>query len=312
LTAAARSRDAEAQLDKPLSKSRMKPAPFEYIRPNTLAEACRVLAENEDALPIAGGQTLVPMLAMRLARPAILVDISRLPELSGIRHEGGFIVIGAATRQAEAETSEIVRRHVPLLAKALPWVGHQPTRNRGTIGGSIANADPAAEIPLVARTLDAQLLVESASAPQIIAARDFFLGSMSTALPAGACLREVRFPTWQSGRIGVGFHEISGRQNDFAYVAAAAQLSMQGSECRDIALGLGGLGDRPTAIDMRKLIGCSLDEGSLADATQATVESAISELDITSDLHASASYRRRLALTLAGRAVNDALQGARS
>jgi carbon-monoxide dehydrogenase medium subunit len=312
LTPAARSRDAKAQVDKPLSKSRMKPAPFEYIRPSTLAEACRVLAENEDALPIAGGQTLVPMLAMRLARPAILVDISRLPELSGIRHEGDFIVIGAATRQAEAETSEIVRRYVPLLAKALPWVGHQPTRNRGTVGGSIANADPAAEIPLVARTLDAQLSVESASAPQIIAARDFFLGSMSTALPAGACLREVRFPIWQSERIGVGFHEISGRRSDFAYVAAAAQLSMQGRQCRDIALGLGGLGDRPIAIDMRKLIGCSLDEGSLADATQATVESAISELDITSDLHASASYRRRLALTLAGRAVSDALKGARS
>jgi CO/xanthine dehydrogenase FAD-binding subunit len=289
----------------------MKPAPFEYIRPSTLAEACRVLAENEDALPIAGGQTLVPMLAMRLARPAILVDISRLPELSGIRHEGDFIVVGAATRQAEAETSEIVRTHVPLLAKALPWVGHQPTRNRGTIGGSIANADPAAEIPLVVRTLDAQLVVESAKTQEIIAARDFFLGSMSTALPAGECLREVRFPIWEGERIGVGFHEISARQSDFAYVAAAAQLSMQGSECRDIALGLGGLGDRPIAIDMNKLIGCSLNERSIIDATQAAVESAISELDITSDLHASASYRRRLALTLARCAVKDAVESAR-
>lgn len=288
----------------------MKPAPFEYVRPETLAEACRILAENEDALPIAGGQTLVPMLAMRLARPAILVDISRLRELSGIRHQRDVIVIGAVTRQAEAESCDIVRTHVPLLAKALPWVGHQPTRNRGTIGGSIVNADPAAEIPLVARVLDAELVVESAGGQHVIAARDFFLGSMSTALPAGACLREVKFPIWRGENIGVGFHEISARRSDFAYVAAAAQIRMEGGECRQIAVGLGGLGDRPLAIETSKFIGCSLNERSIKDVTQAAVESAISRLDITSDLHASATYRRRLALALAQRAVKDAIESA--
>jgi carbon-monoxide dehydrogenase medium subunit len=288
----------------------MKPAPFEYIRPGTLAEACHILAENEDALPIAGGQTLVPMLAMRLARPAILVDISRLPELSGIRREGNFIVIGAATRQAEAEKSDLVKEHVPLLAEALPWVGHQPTRNRGTIGGSIANADPAAEIPLVTRTLDAEIVVEQGTGQAIIAARDFFIGSMSTALPAGACLREVRFPIWRCDGLGAGFHEISARRSDFAYVAAAAQVGLESRECRTIALGLCGICDRPLAVDMRALIGSSMNAASNRDATQSAVESAISKLDIASDLHASAAYRRRLALTFAVRAVNDAFASA--
>jgi CO/xanthine dehydrogenase FAD-binding subunit len=288
----------------------MKPAPFAYIRPSTLAEACRVLADNEDALPIAGGQTLVPMLAMRLARPGILVDISRLPELWGIRREGDFIVIGAATRQAETEKSDLVKAHVPLLAKALPWVGHQPTRNRGTIGGSIANADPAAEIPLVTRTLDAELVVEHATGQAVIAAGDFFIGFMTTALPAGACLREVRFPIWRGERLGAGFHEISARRSDFAYVAAAAQVGLESRECRAIALGLSGICDRPIAVDMRALIGLSMNEASIKDATQTAVESGIAELDIASDLHASAAYRRRLALTLAVRAVNDAFASA--
>src|ERR1700760_620947 len=135
----------------------MKPAPFDYIRPGSLAEACELLAAEEGARAIAGGQTLVPMLAMRLARPARLIDILRLPELAGIREESGTIVVGATTRQAQAERDPVIRASVPLLAQVLPWVGHPPTRNRGTIGGSIANADPSAEIPLVAVTLGAEI-----------------------------------------------------------------------------------------------------------------------------------------------------------
>src|SRR5258707_11821898 len=139
----------------------MKPAPFDYVRPATLAEACELLAGDEDARVIAGGQTLVPMLAMRLARPAKLIDIMRLPELGGIRQEKGAVVVGATTRQAQAERDPVVRGSVPMLARVLPWVGHPPTRNRGTIGGSIANADPSAEIPLVAVTLRADILLAS-------------------------------------------------------------------------------------------------------------------------------------------------------
>jgi carbon-monoxide dehydrogenase medium subunit len=291
----------------------MKPAPFEYVRPNTLAEACRILRENDDALPIAGGQTLVPMLAMRLARPALIVDILRLPELAGIRPEGDFVVIGAATRQVEAETSALVTADVPLLAAALPWVGHQPTRNRGTIGGSIANADPAAEIPLVARTLDADIVIADEEGSRIIPARDFFLGAMSTALSPGACIREVRFPVWSEGRIGVGFHEISARRSDFAYVAAAAQVALDADQrCLRIALVLAGLADRPIAIDVSHLIKSQLSEIAADAHVRSAIEQAMRDLDIASDLHASASYRRRLAVALATRALNDAAANAAS
>src|SRR5215218_7594867 len=140
----------------------MKPAPFEYIRPGTLDEACALIAADEDARLIAGGQTLVPMLAMRLARPARIIDIARLPELSGIRADGDAIVVGAATRQRQAEQSSLIADKLPLLALALPWVGHPPTRTRGTVGGSIANADPSAEIPLVAVTLGAEMVMREA------------------------------------------------------------------------------------------------------------------------------------------------------
>jgi CO/xanthine dehydrogenase FAD-binding subunit len=203
----------------------MKAAPFEYVRPSSLLEACSILADDEDALPIAGGQTLVPMLAMRLARPTILVDILRLPELTGIGRANGFLILGATTRQVEAERSALVASDLPLLAKALPWVGHQPTRNRGTVGGSVANADPSAEIPLVAATLGARIVIQSREEEKVLPADDFFLGAMSTALEPGFCVKELRFPVWPKGRLGVGFHEISARKSDFAYASAAVQLA---------------------------------------------------------------------------------------
>jgi len=160
----------------------MKPAPFDYVRPDTLTEACEVLAGDEDARLIAGGQTLVPMLAMRLARPAKLVDILRLPELAGIREEKAAVVVGATTRQAQAERDPVIRASVPMLARVLPWVGHPPTRNRGTVGGSIANADPSAEIPLVAVTLGADILLATTGGPKSTPAADFFIGAMVTSI----------------------------------------------------------------------------------------------------------------------------------
>ena len=168
----------------------MKPAPFDYVRPKTLDEACALLAGEADGRLIAGGQTLVPMMAMRLARPSLLIDIARLPELRGIREAGDAIVMGAATRQVEAERSALVAAKLPLLAMALPWVGHAPTRARGTIGGSIANADPAAEIALVLVTLEGSVGVREGAACRDIVARDLFIGPMTTSLAAAACLVE--------------------------------------------------------------------------------------------------------------------------
>jgi CO/xanthine dehydrogenase FAD-binding subunit len=281
----------------------MKPAPFEYVRPASLAEACALLAGDEEARVIAGGQTLVPMLAMRLARPAKLIDILRLPELAGIRKEAGAVVVGATTRQAQAERDPVIRASVPMLAKVLPWVGHPPTRNRGTIGGSIANADPSAEIPLVAVTLGAEIMIATTNGPKSMPSDDFFIEPMVTALGQGECVSAIRFPVWPHRRIGVGFLEVSARRSDFAFVAAAAQVALDGEgRCIDAALGLGGVGDRPLRLDMSSLVGTELDAASVSDA----INAALADIEAASDLHASAAYRRRVAVTLCKRAVEQA------
>jgi CO/xanthine dehydrogenase FAD-binding subunit len=281
----------------------MKPAPFDYVRPDSLGEACRLLAGDEDARLIAGGQTLVPMLAMRLARPAKLIDILRLPELAGIREEAGAVIVGATTRQAQAERDPVIRASVPMLARVLPWVGHPPTRNRGTVGGSIANADPSAEIPLVAVTLGADILLATTDGPTSMPADDFFIGPMLTTIGQGECVSAIRFPVWPHRRIGVGFFEISARRSDFAFVAAAAQVALDDAgRCLEVALGVGGVGDRPLRLDVSSLVGTELDATSVA----AAVNAAAGELDATSDLHASAAYRRRVASVLCIRALEQA------
>jgi CO/xanthine dehydrogenase FAD-binding subunit len=281
----------------------MKPAPFDYVRPDTLAEACALLAGDEDARLIAGGQTLVPMLAMRLARPARLIDILRLPELAGIRQETGAVVVGAATRQAHAERDPVIRASVPMLARVLPWVGHPPTRNRGTVGGSIANADPSAEIPLVAVTLRADIMLATPDGPTSMPADDFFIGPMLTTIGLGECVSAIRFPVWPQPRIGVGFFEISARRSDFAFVAAAAQVALdEPGRCLDAALGVGGVGDRPLRLDVSSLVGTELDAASIA----AAVNAASDDLEAMSDLHASAAYRRRVARVLCIRALEQA------
>src|SRR5207245_8460541 len=172
----------------------MKPAQFDYARPSDVNEACAMLAAGDDARIIAGGQSLVPLMAMRLARPKRLIDIARISELAFVRHEHECVAIGAATRQSVLERDPIIRAAVPLLAKVMPFIGHAAIRSRGTIGGSLANADPAAEMALVAVTLGATLVYRDGPASAEIAASDFFVGPMTTALPATACLTAVRFP----------------------------------------------------------------------------------------------------------------------
>jgi CO/xanthine dehydrogenase FAD-binding subunit len=281
----------------------MKPAPFGYIRPASLAEACGLLAADTDSRLIAGGQTLVPMLAMRLARPARLIDILRLPELAGIRQDQDAVIVGATTRQAHAERDPVIRASVPMLARALPWVGHPPTRNRGTVGGSIANADPSAEIPLVAVTLGADIMIATTRGPTSMSADDFFIGPMLTAIGQGECVKAIRFPVWPHQRIGVGFFEISARRSDFAFVAAAAQVALDDDgRCLEIALGAGGVGDRPIRLNVSSLVGAKLDPASMTEA----VHAASADIDAMSDLHASAAYRRRVAAVLCVRALEQA------
>jgi CO/xanthine dehydrogenase FAD-binding subunit len=289
----------------------MKPAPFDYLRPASVDDACALLASDDDARVIAGGQTLVPMMAMRLARPSKLVDIARIPALRGIREDGESLVFGAITRQAEAERSALVAAKLPLLAAVLPWVGHAPTRARGTIGGTIANADPAAEIPLVLATLGGSVAVQDGKTQNEIAAADLFVGPMTTALAGSACLVEAHFPVWKDARIGVGFHEVSARKSDFAYVSAAAQVALDAAgTCVRCAVGVGGATPVPTRLDAicDALTGSKLDDKAIRNAVGATVEG----LEIMQDAHASTAYRRRVAAGLIERALIDARSGAQS
>jgi CO/xanthine dehydrogenase FAD-binding subunit len=215
-------------------------------------------------------------------------------------------VVKAATRQADVLADAVIRRHLPLLSKGLRHVGHAQTRNRGTIGGSLANADPAAEICLVARTLDAEITACSSKTTRRIAMRAFCAGAMTTTLETEECLTEVRFPTWRdAGRIGTGFTEMSVRQSDFALVAAACQLVLdQDGVCRRIALGIGGAEASPirAAAAEKGLTGKRLEAGDIEKA----VDELQASLSPLSDVHASADYRRRVAGALAARAIADA------
>ena len=284
----------------------MKAAPFSYSRPADVEEACALLADDEGARVIAGGQTLVPMMAMRLARPTRLVDINRIAALSYIREDKGAIAIGATTRQCLVERDALVKKSLPLLAQTVPFIGHAATRARGTIGGSLAHADPAAELPLIAVTLDAVMTYRLGGADGEVAARDFFSGLMMTALPAGACLTSVRFPVWQGeNKLGVGFHEVNARRSDFAFVAAAAQVALDGDgKVKRIALGIGAATDTPLRLDAveKELTGGTLDEKKVTEAVRA----ALADVEMLSDLHASSDYRRRAAVALAARAIADA------
>jgi CO/xanthine dehydrogenase FAD-binding subunit len=284
----------------------MKAAPFSYSRPGHVDEACTLLAGDESARVIAGGQTLVPMMAMRLARPTRLVDINRIAALSYIREDKGAVAIGATTRQCLVERDALVKKRLPLLAKAMPFIGHAATRARGTIGGSLAHADPAAELPLIALTLDAVMSYRLAGADGEMAARDFFTGLMMTALPAGACLTAVRFPVWEGeNKVGAGFHEVNARRSDFAFVAAAAQVALDGDgKVKRIALAIGAATDTPLRLDAveKELTGGTLDEQQITEAVRA----ALADVEMLGDLHASAEYRRRAAVALAARAIADA------
>jgi CO/xanthine dehydrogenase FAD-binding subunit len=282
----------------------MKAAPFAYSRPATIDEACALLSADDSARVIAGGQSLVPMMAMRLARPGRLVDIARIASLSYVRDDKGSVAIGACTRQAVIERDKTIASRVPLLARAMPYIGHAATRARGTIGGSLAHADPAAELSLIAVTLDATLVYRAGGKDHDIAAREFFTGIMTTALPAGACLTGVRFPVWP-GKVGTGFHEVNARRSDFAFVAATAQLELGADgTCKRIAIGVGAATAVPIRLNSaeKELTGGALDGKKVVDAVRA----ALSDIEPLDDLHATAAYRRRAAVTLAARAVADA------
>ena len=272
----------------------MKPARFDYIRAETLSEAHTALAEDgNDARVIAGGQTLLPMLSMRLARPKVLIDIMHLPELQKIKADGSVIRIGAAVRQAELLAWPELAKSQPLLAAALPWVGYAQTRNRGTVCGSVAHADPSAEIPLALIALDGTIELSSRRRRRTVSAADFFTGMMSTARDGTELIEAVTVPAGRGG-LGYAFQEFGRRHGDFAIVACAAVAAQDG-----IRIAVGGVADRPTRRDFPALDGSALDDALDAFAW---------ELDARDDLHATARYRRELVRRMGRATIEEARQ----
>jgi CO/xanthine dehydrogenase FAD-binding subunit len=288
----------------------MKPAPFDYVAAASADDAVRLLAEHGDeALILAGGQSLVPMMNMRLARPTVLIDINDCDEMKFMRFEGsdGF-AIGAGTRQKDILNSAEAKAAVPLLLKALAFVGHQQTRNRGTLGGSIAHGDPSAEMPLAAVTLDAAVTLRSSRAERQIAASEFYSGPMSTERRADECLMAVSFP--HTPGAGTGFHEVSERHGDFAIVSAAAEISLDGGKCTAAAIGIGGA--HPYPVKARKAEAILIGEVPTDALVEAAAEAATDGIEAMDDVHATAAYRMRVARVLAARAIADAIAGAKS
>ena len=284
----------------------MKSAPFEYVRAASVGEACELLARHGDAAKlIAGGQSLVPMMAMRLVRPAWLIDINEIAALRFVSLEKDAARTGACVRQCVVERDQALAARVPLLSQALAWVGHVQTRNRGTIGGSLAHADPSAELPLVAQVLGARMVLRSGSGTRSLEAEKFFAGPMATSARADECLEEIHWPIWPEKRVGSAFTEISVRHGDFAMVAAAAQLALDAdSRCTRAAFGLGGVGGVPLAFPKiaARLAGTKLDDKAIGDAASEAAKAT----EPGSDLHATKEYRRHLARVLAGRVLREA------
>jgi len=284
----------------------VKAAAFEYARASSVDEACALLREHGDgARLIAGGQSLVPMMAMRLARPAWLVDIDGITDLRFIRMEGDRLRTGAVTRQRALERDGRAAGAAPLLPEALKWVGHIQTRNRGTVGGSLAHADPAAELPLIACVLDAEVSVRSARGPRTIPAGELFTGTLTTALAADELIEDIAWPIWREDRVGSAFNEVSLRHGDFALVAAAAQVALDGDgRCVRASIGVGGVDATPVVFTelAQTLVGARLEDANIAR----TADEAAARVDPGEDLHASADYRRHLARVLMARALRDA------
>jgi carbon-monoxide dehydrogenase medium subunit len=288
----------------------MKLPPFDYEAPHTVSEAVELLAEHGDeASVLAGGQSLIPLLALRLARPAVLIDINGLEELSGVSAADGWLAMGAMTREYMAEESHSVAEAVPLLAAALPFIGHEAIRSRGTVGGSLAHADPAAELPAVARALDAEFVVRGPSGDRIIPAAEWFEGYLTTSRQPDELLVEVRFPAAEPGT-GVSFQEVARRHGDFAIVGLAASLVLAGGAISDARLAFSGLSDVPVRAAAAEdlLVG----QRPSAELFDEAARRATADVDPPDDLYGSSDYRKTVAAALVRRSLRAAADQAQA
>ena len=285
----------------------MKPAPFEYFAPTDLAEALDLLDRfGDEAKVLAGGQSLMPLMNLRLARPRLLIDINRLPSLASLSPAGdGRLAIGALTRQRAIERSAMLRERHPLLAAAMLLIGHFQIRNRGTVGGSLVHADPAAELPALAIALGAELVLRGADRERVVPADAFFVSYLTTVIQPSELLTEVRLPAWTPGT-GWAIEEMCRRQGDFALVGAIALVWLDAAErCRDARITLFGVGGAPVRMRQaeERLRGCPLAARDQAEAARLVVEA----LEPDADLHASAEYRKEVGGVLTRRALQAAL-----
>jgi len=283
----------------------MKPAAFDYVAPASLDEAMALLGRHGAAARLlAGGQSFVPMANFRLLRPELVVDLNRIPDLAYVVERDGGLAVGAMTRHRDIERSALVRRLSPMMAEAVPNIGHAVIRNRGTLGGSLSHADPAAEWPVVAVALGATMVARSAKGERKIAAKDFFVALMTTALAPDEILVEIRFPA-APVRTGAAFLEISRRHGDFALVSVGAQLTLDGGGAiADLKIALGGVGAIPYdgAGEAKALQGRKPEAKAFDDLGARIAQ----RLEPNEDIHASAAYRREVAAVLVRRALDAA------
>jgi aerobic carbon-monoxide dehydrogenase medium subunit len=286
----------------------MKLPPVEYEAPGTLAEAVDLLAEHQDeASVLAGGQSLIPLLALRLAQPAVLIDINGVEGLSGVSRTEDWVTIGATTREYVAEESQTIADAVPLLAAALPLIGHEAIRSRGTVGGSLAHADPAAELPAVARALNAEFVVRGPEGERVVPAAEWFEGYLTTSRGPDELLTEVRFLAARPGT-GTSFQEIARRHGDFAMVGLATSVTLNAGTITDARLAFAGVSDVPA----RATAAEALLEGErpTAELFDEAGRVAAADLDPPSDLHGSAVYRKKVAAALVRRGLREAVGNA--
>jgi len=286
----------------------MKPAVFSYHRPTTLADALTLLEEYQlDAKVIAGGQSLVPMMNMRFAQPAHLIDLNALPELSGVRRSSDMLEIGAMMRHHELATDPLVRACCPLLAEAAATIGHYAIRQRGTLGGSLAHADPAAQLPLIASTLDARIEVVGSDGSREMPAAEFLISVMTTALQPEEIIRHVRFPCKRPSE-GHAFELFSRRHGDFAIASCAVSVVLAGGTFAHLRIGLGGVGDVPLVLD--DLAALYAGRGADASAVAELAAHAAAAIEPHEHREISVGYRRDLVKTLTQRALVRAIRRA--
>lgn len=286
----------------------MKPSPFTYHRPESVDEALAILAKYNDAKILAGGQSLVPLMALRLGQPEHIIDIGHLSELNYIREVDGGVAIGALARHADVEDSSIVASAAPLMSKAMCHIGHRAIRNRGTVCGSLAHADPAAELPAVALAAGAIFVARSVRGERTIDAADFFTGYLSSALDGDEMLTEVRFPAWPR-RTGAAVVELSRRHGDYALVGLAAAIQLAADGTVD-ACALSFFGVASTPIRVADAETSLLRRSPSADAFAVASTIVADYLDPPDDNHGSRAYRKHLAGVLTRRALDEAVTNA--